>query len=207
MTVNVNFKINPETKLLDIALVGEDGSTEHELNMAKRVLSLATQLHFVDFPKSVGIDVGASIVVSEEVDNDESWDEEEFFEGDEGYYHDSPTQFINDDADELTASVIHKSTPVEQLTRSVDDVIDFVTSEDDVVPVEINCSKTKKQIEDMLSKGESIGWKNGDDYLQFSLDIDDAKEVIGGLTTPSVIATMMVYELLKKTIYKVEKYV
>lgn len=206
MSVKVNFKINPENKMLDISFAKEDEATDQEVSMAKRVLSLATQLHFVDFPKSVGIDVGASIVIAQEIDHDdEEWDEEEFFEGDEGYYHEAGSPFVNPEADALTASVIHGE---EVLVSSVDDVIDFVTTDaNEDTGVEINCSKTKKQIEDMLANGETIGWKTGEDYLSFSLDVDDAKEVIGGLTTPSVIATMMIYELLKKTIYKVEKYV
>lgn len=72
---------------------------------------------------------------------------------------------------------------------------------------EVNCNKTKAQIEEMVNNGEPLRWAEGEDYIDIRLNLEEANKIIGGLTTPSSIATMMIYELFKKTIHKVEKYV
>lgn len=202
MTVKVNFNINPENNKLEVSLE-RDNETDQEFDIAKRILGLSTQLHFVSFPESNGIDVGASIIVEME-------EEESYYDEDDDFYsmHDDDIDNENDDEsfvnqDELVAS----SKP----ELSIEDVADVITEEqfnfmNDEVK-EIDCNKTKKQIEEMLKDGRSIGWKSGDSYVNIIIDLDDAKSVIGGLTTPSSIATMMIYELLKRTITKVEKYV
>lgn len=63
MTVSVNFKINAITKQLDVSLLSNE-ATEQETCVAKRILSMSTQLNFVNLPVSHGIDVGASIEVT-----------------------------------------------------------------------------------------------------------------------------------------------
>jgi len=190
MTVSVNFKINAITKQLDVAL-SDDSATEQERCVAKRILSMATQLNFVNLPVSHGIDVGGSIEVSAE-----RGDENEFYlygeDEDEGY---------DDDYDYET----------HYQTKTIEDVVDLVKEEEvrhmEKLQNDVNCDKTKTQIAEMIQNGQPLRWAEGEDYIDIRLNLDDANNIIGGLTTPSSIATMMIYELFKKTIHKVEKYV
>lgn len=186
MTVSVNFKINAITKQLDVSLLSNE-ATEQETCVAKRILSMSTQLNFVNLPVSHGIDVGASIEVTAESDEDSEfyaygeYDEEEEYE--------------------------------ETSNRGVtiEDVVDLVKEEEvrhmEKMQNEVDCDKTKAQIEEMVNNGEPLRWAEGEDYIDVRLNLEEANKIIGGLTTPSSIATMMIYELFKKTIHKVEKYV
>lgn len=189
MTVSVNFKINAITKQLDVAL-SDDSATEQELCVAKRILSMSTQLNFVNLPVSHGIDVGGSIEVSAE-----RGDESDFYlygeDEDEGYDDDDYEPHYR--------------------AKTIEDVVDLVKEEEvrhmEKLQNEVNCDKTKTQIAEMVQNGQPLRWAEGEDYIDIRLNLDDANNIIGGLTTPSSIATMMIYELFKKTIHKVEKYV
>lgn len=189
MTVSVNFKINALTKQLDVAL-SDDSATEQELCVAKRILSMSTQLNFVNLPVSYGIDVGGSIEVSAE-----RGDESEFY-----LYGEEDEEFYEDDDYEP-----------HYRAKTVEDVVDLVKEEEvrhmEKLQNEVNCDKTKAQIAEMVQNGQPLRWAEGEDYIDIRLNLDDANNIIGGLTTPSSIATMMIYELFKKTIHKVEKYV
>jgi hypothetical protein len=186
MTVTVNFKINAITKQLDVSLLKDD-ATEQETCVAKRILSMSTQLNFVNLPVSHGIDVGASIEVTAE-DGEDS----DFYE-----YGEYDEEEIYESSDERASTI--------------DDVVDLVKEEEvrhmEKMQNEVDCDKTKAQIEEMVNNGEPLRWAEGEDYIDIRLNLEEANKIIGGLTTPSSIATMMIYELFKKTIHKVEKYV
>jgi len=186
MTVSVNFKINAITKQLDVSLLSNE-ATEQETCVAKRILSMSTQLNFVNLPVSHGIDVGASIEVTAESDEDS-----EFYgygEYDEEEEYEEPSN----------------------RGATIEDVVDLVKEEEvrhmEKMQNEVDCDKTKAQIEEMVNNGEPLRWAEGEDYIDVRLNLEEANKIIGGLTTPSSIATMMIYELFKKTIHKVEKYV
>lgn len=186
MTATVNFKINAITKQLDVSLLSND-ATEQEKCVAKRILSMSTQLNFVNLPISNGIDVGASIEVTAE-DSEDS-DFYEYGEDEEFNEYEAPYERAN----------------------TIDDVVDLVKEEEvrhiEKMQNEVDCDKTKAQIEEMVNNGEPLRWAEGEDYIDIRLNLEEANKIIGGLTTPSSIATMMIYELFKKTIHKVEKYV
>jgi len=205
MSINVNFKVNPLNKSLEIMLDKHSDATEQELNLAKRILSISSQLNFVDFPVSNGIDLGASIVVSEDnYDNyDDDDDDDDYFSGDEGYRNEIPDAFHNT---QNIGMVSFKK--IDEEEKDIDDIVDFVSEDPEFFnSTEVSFNHTRKQIEDMINNNEPISWKDGESYVSINLDLEEAKKVIGGLTTPSAIATLMIYELLKKTINKVEKYI
>lgn len=191
MTVTVNFKINAITKELEVSLL-KDEASEQETCVAKRILSMATQLNFVNLPISHGIDVGASIEVMAE-------------DSEDSYYRYGE----DDDEDELEED--DRDDPYAERNGNIEDVIDLVKEEEvrhmEKFQNEVDCDKTKAQIEEMVNNGEPLRWAEGEDYIDVRLNLDEANKIIGGLTTPSSIATMMIYELFKKTIHKVEKYV
>ncbi len=193
MTVKINFKINPDTKKLDISIDSDvENENQQELDMAKRILGLSTQLNFVDLPVGKGFDVGASIIVETENYHDE-----------ESYYDD----YDEDNFDEEESPFINRSDSFE--ASSIGEFSSDIINKRDESEIEqtMNFSKTQKEIQEFISENRSIGWKHGEEYVNVYLDIEDASKVIGGLTSPTSIATMMVYELLKRTINKVEKYV
>lgn len=202
MTVTVNFKINEITKQLDVSLLKDD-STPQEECLAKRILSMATQLNFVNLPISYGIDVGASIEVSEERYNED----DDFY----NYEQDEDDDQEEDEESELDQETEYAAQEVNVVERTIDDVIDIVKEEEvrrmDNVNQDVDYDKTKKEIEDIVKNGQSLRWAEGEQYVDIRLNVDEASKIIGGLTTPSSIATMMIYELVKKTIHKVEKYV
>lgn len=201
MSINVNFKVNPLNKSLEIMLDKHSDATEQELNLAKRILSISSQLNFVDFPVSNGIDLGASIVVSE--DNYDNYDDDDYFSGDEGYRNEIPDAFHNTQNIEMASFK-----KIDEEDKDIDDIVDFVSEDPEFFnSTEVSFNHTRKQIEDMINNNEPISWKDGESYVSINLDLEEAKKVIGGLTTPSAIATLMIYELLKKTINKVEKYI
>lgn len=187
MTVTVNFKINAITKELEVSLL-KDEASEQETCVAKRILSMATQLNFVNLPISHGIDVGASIEVMAE-------------DSEDSYYRYGEDDDEEDDRDD----------PYAERNGNIEDVIDLVKEEEvrhmEKFQNEVDCDKTKAQIEEMVNNGVPLRWAEGEDYIDVRLNLDEANKIIGGLTTPSSIATMMIYELFKKTIHKVEKYV
>lgn len=191
MTVTVNFKINAITKELEVSLL-KDEASEQETCVAKRILSMATQLNFVNLPISHGIDVGASIEVMAE-------------DSEDSYYH------YSEDYDEDELEEDDRDDPYAKRNGNIEDVIDLVKEEEvrhmEKLQNEVDCDKTKAQIEEMVNNGEPLRWAEGEDYIDVRLNLDEANKIIGGLTTPSSIATMMIYELFKKTIHKVEKYV
>lgn len=193
MTVTVNFKINAITKQLEVSLL-KDEASEQETCVAKRILSMATQLNFVNLPISHGIDVGASIEVMAE-------------DSEYSYY-----RYGEDDGDEEFEEEEYDSDdPYAERGVNIEDVVDLVKEEEvrhmEKLQNEVNCDKTKAQIEEMVNNGVPLRWAEGEDYIDVRLNLDEANKIIGGLTTPSSIATMMIYELFKKTIHKVEKYV
>ena len=158
MTTKVNFKINPDTLELDVSIEKDISSNEGEINIAKRILSMSTQLNFIDFPYSRSIDLGASIVI-----------EQEFFDEDNFY-----------DDDEYFGKVSNNDEDLE----------------------EENEEKNEEE-----SINESLTWKDtGDDLDTYTITLNhkEAKKIVGGLTTPSCIATILIYEMLKRTINKVE---
>jgi hypothetical protein len=191
MTVTVNFKINAITKQLEVSLL-KDEASEQETCVAKRILSMATQLNFVNLPISHGIDVGASIEVMAE-------------DSEDSYYR------YGEDDDEDELEIDDQDDPYAERNGNIEDVIDLVKEEEvrhmEKLQNEVDCDKTKAQIEEMVNNGEPLRWAEGEDYIDVRLNLDEANKIIGGLTTPSSIATMMIYELFKKTIHKVEKYV
>lgn len=193
MTVTVNFKINAITKQLEVSLL-KDEASEQETCVAKRILSMATQLNFVNLPISHGIDVGASIEVMAE-DSEYSYYRYGEDNGDEEFEEE---EYDSDD-------------PYAERNGNIEDVIDLVKEEEvrhmEKLQNEVDCDKTKAQIEEMVNNGVPLRWAEGEDYIDVRLNLDEANKIIGGLTTPSSIATMMIYELFKKTIHKVEKYV
>lgn len=203
MTVTVNFKINEITKKLDVSLL-KDESTPQEEVMAKRILSMSTQLNFVNLPISYGIDVGASIEVSEEQHDDE---DENFYNYEEDEEHDEDL----DEQVEVHEASHSSDVAVGVSEQTIDDVIDIVKEEEirrmDNFQQDVNCDKTKIEIESIIANGQSLRWAEGEQYVDIRLNLEEASQIIGGLTTPSSIATMMIYELVKKTIHKVEKYV
>lgn len=193
MTVTVNFKINAITKQLEVSLL-KDEASEQETCVAKRILSMATQLNFVNLPISHGIDVGASIEVMAE-------------DSEDSYY-----RYGEDDGDEEFEEEEYDSDdPYAERGVNIEDVVDLVKEEEvrhmEKLQNEVDCDKTKAQIEEMVNNGVPLRWAEGEDYIDVRLNLDEANKIIGGLTTPSSIATMMIYELFKKTIHKVEKYV
>jgi hypothetical protein len=198
MTVTVNFKINEITKQLDVSLLKDD-STPQEECLAKRILSMSTQLNFVNLPMSHGIDVGSSIEVSEERYDDE---------GEEFYNYEEDEQDDESEIDEVSSD---SDVEVNVSEKTIDDVIDIVKEEEvrriENIQQNVDCDKTQKEIEDIVSSGQSLRWAEGEQYVDIKLNVEEASKIIGGLTTPSSIATMMIYELVKKTIHKVEKYV
>lgn len=197
MTVTVNFKINPENKKLEVTL-DNDNDNANELAIGKRILGMATQLNFVSLPASKGFDVGGAIVVeAEEYPEDDDWDED-FYASE----RDDVDLDDFDNQDNVQCEAINQD-------KKIEDVADIIT-EDQLIEsfqAEITVDKTRSLIEEMTANGEYIGWKDGDTYINVILDVDDARKVIGGLTSPSAIATMMIYELFKRTTRKVEKYI
>ncbi len=203
MTVTVNFKINQETKKLEVTL-DNDSENANELAIGKRILGMATQLNFVSLPAAKGFDVGGAIVVeAEEYPEDDEWDED--------FYEDSAnSRFEREefDLDEFdNKENVHCD--IVKTEQTIEDVADIITEEELIqsFQAEITVDKTRTLIEEMEADGQSIGWKDGDTYVNVMLDVDDARKIIGGLTSPSAIATMMIYELFKRTTRKVEKYV
>lgn len=191
MTVTVNFKINAITKQLDVSLLENEASAQ-ETCVAKRILGMSTQLNFVNLPISHGIDVGASIeVMAEDADN-------EFYRYDDNDEEEFEEEYDIED-------------PYAERSVNIEDVVDLVKEEEfrhmEKLQNEVDCDKTKAQIEEMVNNGEPLRWAEGEDYIDVRLNLEEANKIIGGLTTPSSIATMMIYELFKKTIHKVEKYV
>lgn len=156
MTTKVNFKINPETLKLDVSIENDEELDSIEINFAKRILSLSTQLNFVQLPYSRSVDLGASIIIEKQLYEDEDGD---YWDGEEVV--DSETLFKNLENNE------HK----------------------------INESETKMSWTNPVNEFE---------YYDISVDVEEAKKIVGGLTVPSVVATMLVYEMLKRTIKKVE---
>lgn len=175
MTTKVNFKINPNTMELDVFIEEDDTSEEFEINFAKRILSLSTQLNFVDLPYSRSIDLGASIII-----------EKEFYED---YYFDEDSD-IED-----------------EMFFNSEELGDFLkNNQDDQVEIEqVENEKEGHNIED--KEQEPSTWENSlneDECYSIKLDVNEAKKIIGGLTTPSVIASRLVYEMLKRVVKKVE---
>lgn len=163
MTAIVKFKINKDTKNLEV-FIEEGTATDIEMIYAKKILSLSTQLNFVDLPNSNSIDLGSSIVIEEEFYDDLDDDEEDF----------------NDDLDD---------------DEELEEIIEVVTVEE-LIEVDPYAKFTGK-----------ITHNDGmikDNYVSISVDLKDAQKVVGGLTTPSCVATMMIYELLKRTLAKME---
>lgn len=199
MTVTVNFKINAISKQLEVSLLKNE-ATEQENCIAKRILSMSTQLSFVNLPVCHGIDVGASIEVSAEEGHD-GYDDDD--DDDEFYEYDIDNQYVAD-ADEDESNV-------EERVNTIDEVIDLVKEEEvrhiERLQNQVDCDKTQAEIDEMVHNGQPLRWAEGEDYIDVRLNLSEANKIIGGLTTPSSIATMMIYELFKKTIHKVEKYV
>lgn len=165
MTTKVNFKINPETLELDVSIENDITSIEGEINIAKRILSMSTQLNFIEFPYSRSIDLGASIVIKKEFYEDD--DDDDNYNGEEDF----------------------------EISSFKEEILDEEILEEEDLSLKNEDETT-----------ESLSWKDTydlDTYI-ITLNHDEAKKIVGGLTTPSCIATILIYEMLKRTINKVE---
>jgi len=184
MTVYVNFKVDPENKNLNISIDTSDYDPEFdsqiEMQYAKKILATAVQLHFVELPKSTSFDVGGRISISQVTDDDRDDDYDYDLYGDELIELD---ELYDDEFPE----------------ENYDEVI--VNSESIEIDLENTAEKEPIKLDDVLNES----WSYSDEMVEVSLDLKDANEIIGGLTTPSAIATMMVYNLFKRVVYNVEK--
>lgn len=184
MTVYVNFKVDPENKKLNVSIDTSDYDPEFdsqiEMQYAKKILATAVQLNFVELPKSTSFDVGGRISISQVTD-----------EQDYDYDLENGDELIELDDDELEDDEFPE--------ENYDEVI--VNSES----IEIDLENTEEKEPIKLDDETNESWYYSDEMVEVSLDLKDANEIIGGLTTPSAIATMMVYNLFKRVVYNVEK--
>ena len=185
MTVYVNFKVDPENKNLNISIDTSDYDPEFdsqiEMQYAKKILATAVQLHFVELPKSTSFDVGGRISISQVTDDERDDDYDyDLYNGDELIELD---ELYDDEFPE----------------ENYDEVI--VNSESIEIDLENTAEKEPIKLDDETNES----WYYSDEMVEVSLDLKDANEIIGGLTTPSAIATMMVYNLFKRVVYNVEK--
>lgn len=200
MSAIVKFKINLDNSNLEV-FIEENDATPLETTFAKKVLSLSTQLHFINFPKTTGIDIGSSIVIEEE------YLEEEYFE--EDYFEDDEEEDDEEDFDNVEESFSSDLLIEEELSIEMPEleVIDYVETEEQTeVDYNVEINTIKEKINSYLEENETLSWIDSDKYVSIKADYNDALKLVGGLTTPSSIATMMIYELLKRTLTKVEKY-
>lgn len=198
MSAIVKFKINLDNSNLEV-FIEENDATPLETTFAKKVLSLSTQLHFINFPKTTGIDIGSSIVIEEELDYD-YFDEEDERDDDEDDENDFDNEEESFSSDILIAE--EESVGMPEL-----EAIDYVETEEDTeVDYNVEINTIKEKINTYLEENETLSWVDSDKYVSIKADYSDALKLVGGLTTPSSIATMMIYELLKRTLTKVEKY-
>lgn len=194
MSAIVKFKINLDNSNLEV-FIEENDATPLETTFAKKVLSLSTQLHFINFPKTTGIDIGSSIVIEEEYLEDEYFEDEE--EEDEEDFDNVEESFSSD-------LLIEGELSIEMPEL---EVIDYVETEEQTeVDYNVEINTIKEKINSYLEENETLSWIDSDKYVSIKADYNDALKLVGGLTTPSSIATMMIYELLKRTLTKVEKY-
>ncbi len=170
MSAIVKFKINPDTLNLDVSIKKDEYTTEVETIFAKKILSMAVQLNFVDLPTSFGIDVGGEIIVNEESEME--------------YEYEYDNEEDEDELDELEDEELQKNKE------------------------EISNDSVKKEDKIYLNEEESSTWVDLEDdkWISIEMNLTEARRLVGGLTTPSSVATMMVYELLKRTLKKVETY-
>lgn len=186
MTVYVNFKVDPENKNLNVSIDTSDYDPEFdsqiEIQYAKKILATAVQLNFVELPKSTSFDVGGRISISQVTDEqDDDYD----------YDLDNGDELIELDDDELDDDEFPE--------ENYDEVI--VNSES----IEIDLENTAEKEPIKLDDEPNESWSYSDEMVEISLDLKDANDIIGGLTTPSAVATMMVYNLFKRVVYNVEK--
>lgn len=197
MSAIVQFKINPDTLNLDVSIKKDEYTTEVENIFAKKILSMAVQLNFVDLPTSFGIDVGGQIIVNEEneMEYDYDYDEDEDDIDQDDDFDRNLNELDEDEEDENQEQI------VETIKEEINEVI--LNSELKNTDVSI---KTEDKI--YLTEEETSNWVDLEDdkYISIELNLTDASRLVGGLTTPSSIATMMVYELLKRILKKVEAY-
>lgn len=185
MTVYVNFKVDPENKKLNVSIdtnaYDPEFDSQIEMQYAKKILATAVQLNFVELPKSTSFDVGGRISISQVTDDDRDDDYDyDLYNGDELIELD---ELYDDEFPE----------------ENYDEVI--VNSESIEIDLENTAEKEPIKLDDETNES----WSYSDEMVEVSLDLKDANEIIGGLTTPSAIATMMVYNLFKRVVYNVEK--
>ncbi len=196
MSAIVQFKINPDTLNLDISIKKDEYTTEVENIFAKKILSMAVQLNFVDLPISFGIDVGGQIIVNEE--NEMEYDYDYDIDEDE------------DDIDEDENFDINTGESEEEVYQ--EEIVETIKEEINEVMLNSEVKDTDESILNgdkiYLTEEETSNWVDlaDDKYVSIELNLTEASRLVGGLTTPSSIATMMVYEMLKRTLKKVEAY-
>lgn len=187
MTVYVNFKVDPENKKLHVSIdkSSYDDSLDSpvELQYAQKILATAVQLNFVDLPQSTLFDVGGRIAINKFSD-DYDEDDYDFDNGDELIE-------LDDDQEELETDEFHEEVYTEVIVNS------------EAVDIDLANTANKESVE--ITNESMENWVYSDALVEICLDLEDANRIIGGLTTPSAIATMMVYNLFKRVVYNVEK--
>lgn len=194
MSAIVQFKINPDTLNLDISIKKDEYTTEVENIFAKKILSMAVQLNFVDLPISFGIDVGGQIIVNEENEMEYDYDIDE--------YEDD----INEDENfDINTGELEEEVYQEEIFETIKEEINEVMLNSEVKDTDESILNGDKIY---LTEEETSNWVDlaDDKYVSIELNLTEASRLVGGLTTPSSIATMMVYEMLKRTLKKVEAY-
>lgn len=219
MTVNILFKVNPETKNLIVSIDSKNFDSQMdslaELDYAKKILATAVQLNFVTLPVSTGIDVGGKITISRQGDEDyDRWYDEEY---DESHYNESnhndfgPDEDGIKDPEENDIEIKERAQRKEAREKNV-----IMEEEVDDVFIEVPFVEgSLKGVQDFVSgldpelnlskESDESNWAFNDDNFEIRIDLTDSSEIIGGLTTPSAIATIMIYSLFKRIIYNVEK--
>lgn len=219
MTVNILFKVNPETKNLIVSIDSKNFDSQMdslaELDYAKKILATAVQLNFVTLPVSTGIDVGGKITISRQGDEDyDRWYDEEY---DESHYNESnhndfgPDEDGIKDPEENDIEIKERAQRKEAREKNV-----IMEEEVDDVFIEVPFVEgSLKGVQDFVSgldpelnlskESDESNWTFNDDNFEIRIDLTDSSEIIGGLTTPSAIATIMIYSLFKRIIYNVEK--
>ncbi len=198
MSAIVQFKINPDTLNLDISIKKDEYTTEVENIFAKKILSMAVQLNFVDLPISFGIDVGGQIIVNEENEMEYDYD----------YDYDIDEDEDNIDEDEnfdINTGELEEEVYQEEIVETIKEEINEVMLNSEVKDTDESILNGDKIY---LTEKETSNWVDlaDDKYVSIELNLTEASRLVGGLTTPSSIATMMVYEMLKRTLKKVEAY-
>jgi len=196
MSAIVQFKINPDTLNLDISIKKDEYTTEVENIFAKKILSMAVQLNFVDLPISFGIDVGGQIIVNEENEMEYDYD----------YDIDEDEDDIDEDENfDINTGELEEEVYQEEIVETIKEEINEVMLNSELKDTDeaiLNGDKI------YLTEEETSNWVDlaDDKYVSIELNLTEASRLVGGLTTPSSIATMMVYEMLKRTLKKVEAY-